>query len=154
MSLEEIWDLFEKEGKEDLAKAEQGDSYAQYLVALRYKQGMGFIKDMGQYFYWLNKSAANNQPKARRDLADCYFNGDGVAVDKGKAFILVLENAQDGCKYSQFLVGSYYYHGIGTNQNTDKAKYWLKKAALQGHEDAVALLHQIKGRPYNLYLED
>lgn len=150
-----LWASWEAEAEEEMVKAQNGDPEAQYLIALRYSQGWGIEVDMQKSIYWLHKAASQNYQKARVNLAHSYFYGEkGVAVDKGKALILKLENARDGCKFSQFEVGFSYYHGIGCEKNIEKAKYWLKQAGMQGHDEAIALLHLIKGHPYNIYLED
>jgi len=48
--------------------------------------------------------------------------------------------AEDGNANAQFELANFYLEGIGVPQDEAKAKEWLKKAAKQGHEEAIELL--------------
>lgn len=63
-----------------------------------------------------------------------YHDGDGVPLDKVKAFQLYREAAELGHAEAQYAVASYYHDGDGEiEQDHGKAREWFLKAASQGH---------------------
>ena len=69
-----------------------------------------------------------------------YFTGDGVAVDKKKAFDLCQQSAEMGFAPAQFNVAIFYYNGDGVERNHEKVFYWMEKAANQEYLQAMIQL--------------
>ena len=95
---------------------------------------------------------------AQYNLAICYQNGEGTAIDYKKAFYWfsrAAKNKNDGDSddseldreaigMAQYNVAYYYYQGIGTAVNVTKAKYWLRKSAANGCQEAKEFLRKMK----------
>ncbi|MNG37358.1 Localization factor PodJL [compost metagenome] len=61
--------------------AEQGDSYWQKLLALKYAKGEGITKDEQKAFYWFRKAAQQGESSAQWSLGEMYAEGRGVTTD-------------------------------------------------------------------------
>lgn len=72
--------------------------------------------------------------------AMAYFMGDGVAVDKAKAFELCKQAAEMGLASAQFNLAIFYYNGDGVARDTKQVFYWMEKAAKQEHLHAMIQL--------------
>ena len=96
--------------------------------------------------------------KAKYDLANCYYYGEGVEKDLAKAAELfkgvayLEEEDYDGdwvnlyfdIDLVKFILGDLYYCGKGVQQDYKEAIKWYKMVAEQGAEDAQSLLEDIK----------
>ena len=58
--------------------AEGADAGCQYQIGMMYYEGLGVAVDHKQARPWIEKAAAQDQPKAVNTLALMYFEGDGV----------------------------------------------------------------------------
>lgn len=76
----------------------------------------------------------------RNEIGKRYFMGDGVEVDKGKAFELFMKSASSGDPCAQFILGKCYEEGYGTEVKEQTAFKWYKKAAEQGIAEAQEAL--------------
>ena len=76
----------------------------------------------------------------RNEMGKRYFMGDGVEVDKGKAFELFMKSASSGDPCAQFILGKCYEEGYGTEVKEQTAFKWYKKAAEQGIAEAQEAL--------------
>jgi hypothetical protein len=61
--------------------AEQGETYAQYVLASYLEQGIGGEKDLAQAFSWFKKSADEGSFRGAAGLEKMYRNGVGVPRD-------------------------------------------------------------------------
>ena len=67
---------YRQSGPELEARARQGNSEAQYQLALRYGSGAwGVLQDKQKALYWFHQAAAGGNHLAMRALADVYENG-------------------------------------------------------------------------------
>jgi len=62
-------------------KAEQGDSSAQYNLALMYSNGKGVPKDSKEGVKWYRLAAEQGVPDAQNNLGVLYYHGAGVVQD-------------------------------------------------------------------------
>lgn len=129
--------------KELLAKAEAGDSEAQYLLAMAIFKG----KPEGDHLYpgyaveWLEKAADQNHPGALTQLGYMYVTGDFVKVDEQKFFRYTLKAAQLGDSEAQNNIGWYFYTGGDfCRRDPETAFYWTKKAGDAGNVYAFETL--------------
>ena len=78
------------------------------------------------------------------DEASSYIEKENVTEnDKKKAAGLFAKAAELGHMEAQYMFGLCYYHVIGVPQDDEKAAFWLRKAAAQGHEDAKKQLKEM-----------
>lgn len=57
--------------------------------------------------------------------------------DYRQAFIRLKPEAEKGNPEAQYAVGYMYFYGQGVIEDREKALYWIRCAAKQGHPDAV-----------------
>jgi len=75
---------------------------------------------------------------ARADVAtgiDAFLDGNRIV-----AWRELLPAATVGDPEAQFIVGTMYRHGFGTERDAEEATFWLNKAAAQGHGQAKFVL--------------
>ena len=69
--------------------AEYGDEEAQNALGLCYEEGIGVEKNYEEAYKWFSLAVKNGAgPCALHNLARCYREGKGVAIDKNKAAML------------------------------------------------------------------
>ena len=107
--------------------------------------GRGVEKDLTQAVCWFRRAAEQGEPGATACLGYLYLNGKGVEKDMDQAFSLFQQAALGGSRNAQFHLGLMYRLGWATPPDEQKALYWLRAAAEQGHPLARSLLHQ--GQP-------
>ena len=66
----------------------------------------------------------------RNEIGKRYFMGDGVEVDKEKAFEYFMKSASSGDPCAQFILGKCYEEGYGTEVKEQTSFKWYKKAAI------------------------
>ena len=97
------------------------------LVDEFFAKGLGYYwaQDIPQHyeeaFVWLSKAAEYGHPRAQAMQADMFANGLGISIDREQAFALASASAQKGDVFGKFLLGKYFYWGIGTPTNEEKA---------------------------------
>ena len=77
-------------------------------------------------------SANQGFPLAQLELADCYADGYGVAINPIEAFSWYYKAACSGNPDAQYEVAVCYEQGNGIDRNLQKAVEWYQKAAEQG----------------------
>ena len=108
--------------------AENGDAQAQYKLAQKFE-----LHDNGKYLFWLEKSAAQNNPEAMYTLASEYDNGYFEERDGKKAFEMYLkcyncaENGSFEKSNSARDIAEFYTKGRCVEQDYKKALEWYKK---------------------------
>ena len=116
--------------------AENGNSEAQYIVGLIYNKEESF----SQAAEWYRKAAMQGHAKAQFNLANKYYEGNGVRQNFKEAFKWYQKAAEQGHSQAQFNLGCMYGRGEGVKKDFAQANQWLYKAALQGNIDAQKLL--------------
>ena len=97
--------------------------------------------DNSIYSTGLIERAEKGDADAQYNLGVCYYNGYGVAQDKGEAVKWYRKAAEQGFADAQYWLGVCYYNGYGVAQDYDEAVKWIRKAAEQGHAKAINLLN-------------
>lgn len=102
----------------------------------------------------LNK-ANGGDSNAQYDLASCYWNGDGVAVNLKEAFYWYKKSAEQGNYNGENALGNCYKWGQGVDQNYSLAMDWYLKAAKRNHHYAQYSLGEMyeKGLGVKIDLE-
>ena len=157
--------------------AEQKNADAQYAIGVFYFNGNGVNKNEDEAKKWLQKAAAQGHEMAQStlkqqaqrplqpysdellkkaetgdaiaqfNLADCYFYGKGVPMDKAEGIRWLSKAADSGDALSQYNLGAAYLKGLGVEKDETKGMALIKKAADQGNDLAkklIAALSQLK----------
>ena len=129
--------------------AEQGHAKAQRNLGLCYYNGIGCEQNYDKAYLWFSKACEDKKDietysKAIHCIGAMYmagtigFGSPSVAADY---FTIA---AQNGYNLAQYALGECYEKGIGVNEvDIEKAKYWYRKAAEQGDEEAIASLARL-----------
>lgn len=96
--------------------------------------GDGVKQDDSVAFEWYLKAAEGGHVAAMRNLAGMYGSGRGTDEDQEQAARWFKAAAEGGDAQGQYAYGNWYVQDQG-----EKVE-WLRKAALQGHKEAIALL--------------
>lgn len=75
--------------------AENGHSEAQFLLAERYRMGLGMERDFAKAAKWYQKAAEQGNVAACIALGTCYFKGEGVNQDYEKALYFYSVSSSD-----------------------------------------------------------
>lgn len=100
----------------------------------QYKIGKKFY-NRGNYaeaVKWYRKAANKGDNKARNDLGNCYYGGEGVEKDELEAVRWFWDAAVQGDAEAQNSLGDCYYSGKGVEQDYEEAVKWYQKAGIQG----------------------
>ena len=126
-----------------------GSPIGLYLVAHCYQHGIAVEENTAlsdslytKAFEQLIRLAPREDMYVLNFVGSAYYWGDGVAVDRKKAFEYYLISAQKGNPETQYKVGNCYETGQGTTRDMDKAIEWYIKSALQGYPDAIAAIEK------------
>lgn len=113
------------------AKAQGGDSQAQYELSRRYAGQSGDTLDLKQAFFYTQQAAAHGHPAAQVDLAFAYYNGSSqVAKDLAVSFQWFKKAADGGAVIAQCMLGDFYKHGLGgVPQDSVAAFKWYLRTA-------------------------
>ncbi len=88
----------------------------------------------------LQQAANAGHTGAQLRLAMYTLLGEGINDDKEVGVSLVKQAAEKGDVRAERLLSHLYYQGIGVPMNALQGKYWLEKAASNGHPEASALI--------------
>lgn len=114
--------------------AQTGHADAQRIVGVYHEEGKGGAdKDMLKAFGWYEKSAAQGNDRAMRNLARLYSDGRGVKADPKKAYELLSEAAVKGNKDALRNLGYIHYYGVGVRRDPKRAAELFAEAG----EDAA-----------------
>lgn len=117
--------------------AEAGRAFSQNNLGSFYYDGIGGLpKDWEKAFYWHKKAAEQMEPTGLYNLALYYYAGEYVQTDNKIALDLFIKSAELGVDDAAYKAGLLYENGQGTRKNMRKARYWMEKAAENGHEGA------------------
>jgi TPR repeat protein len=126
------------------ARAEQGDTKAQFDLASMYYYGKGVPQDYGEAARWYRRGAEQRNVKAEDGLGYMYFQGLAVPQDYTEAANWYRKAADQGYAKAQYDLGNMYYQGNGLAQDYAAAVGWFRKAADQGDawaEDALGFMN-------------
>ena len=155
--------------------AGNGDVEAQYKLAMIYLKGENTRIDYSQARQWLDKAANKGHTEAEVNLGNLYFSGKGVSQDLDEACEWYLRAAQKGSVEAQYRLGELFsyanenYEAIncdrddeyeddevdyGEMEREEKADYWYRKAALNGHIKSQLALGKLYNKGYVSYETD
>ena len=112
-------------------RAQRGDAQAQYELAEILIESND-EEDKRKAVEWYRKAAEQGIAVAQFNLAVCYGDGEGTAVNKPEAFHWYKAAAEQGIAVAQYNLAVCYDNGKGTEVNKTEAFRWCKAAAEQG----------------------
>lgn len=86
---------------------------------------------------YLTAATEQDHPEAQLFLGNCYFDGDGVSVDRREALSLFLKAASHGHAPAQDRVAALYQRGDFVPADKVEALAWARLASLSGLASAV-----------------
>lgn len=135
-------------------EANSGDPFAQHELGIRLLLGRGFEADTSQAIYWISKSADQNIPAAKFNLAIMYYNGIGVEWNPFSAYKNFKFAAESGMKESQYAYGIYFTDNFVVNKDMSKAIAWIKESAEQDYKPAKETLDRLREDGVDLSLSE
>ncbi|MQN16127.1 sel1 repeat family protein [Prevotella copri] len=94
------------------------------------------MEDHAVAFQWYMKAAELGYIYACYNVAECYYQGDGVEKDDSWAAFWYEMAAQQRDAQAQFSTGWFYMTGTGVKQDKRKGLKWIHRATAQGFEHA------------------
>lgn len=83
----------------------------------------------------LQRSAEAGDPKAQFDLADAYFEGNGIPKDLAKGIDWLRKSASQGYAGAEVTLGFLYQNGVQVPKDPHEAAKWYRRAAKQSDKD-------------------
>lgn len=113
-----IW--FENSAKSGYALAQNQMGYI-YLNGISTKE-LTIKPDTLKSVSWYKRAAKNKVTEASATLGRLYVNGKGIEKDPERGFQLLNESADSGHLNSKLYLGYCYLYGLGTPQDTQRAR--------------------------------
>jgi TPR repeat protein len=120
-----------------LKAAKEGDSTAQYNVAMMYQKGTGVAQNPKERAKWTRKAAEQGLAQAQFDLGVIYFQGDGVAINNSESSKWFLKAAEQDYSDAQYVIGVAYYLGEGIPKDYIRSYIWLTISSEKGYLEAT-----------------
>jgi len=120
-----------------LDKAQSGDEYAAYTLAVFYREGCGVEPNMEEARRWYEAAADKDYTPAQTSLGLLRAHGIGGKQDYAAAFKLLSRAAEKGDAVAQANTGIMLLNGNGTTADPVASAHWLRKAAEQGDAEAM-----------------
>jgi TPR repeat protein len=118
---------------------DQGYSRAQVSLGDYHRENGDYQSSINLY----KLAAINNDPRGQFNLALTYRTGQGCSPNTDGCFKWMLL-AAEVMPEAQYIIAVGYMEGVGITKDHEKAKYWLKRAALSGHPGACSTLEILK----------
>ncbi|MCR4561753.1 MAG: sel1 repeat family protein [Bacilli bacterium] len=109
-----------------LLKKHEDNSLACLLLGFIYKNGYGIEKENEVAANYFRKCAEMNNPEGKTQLGRCYLFGQGVEINREKAYRLFLEASNDDYANANFYLGFMYHGGYYVKKDLDKAKEYYE----------------------------
>ena len=122
--------------------ANQGDTHAQYLTGLLYRDGGLLVPDAEQARHWLELSA-QELPDAQYALGKLYLSDDPDIHDPAKGLYWLQQATDSGHEYAAYCLGKKYLSGENIFKDSAKAVVYLRQAAEHANPYAQYLLGKL-----------
>lgn len=120
--------------------AENGVAESMYTLGYLYGNGRAVDKDEEKSAYWYLQSALHGDLFAINKMGHQAFERN----EDEQAFDWYMKAAEKNDIQGEYNVGFCYESGIGVEVNIKKACYWYKRAAIQGDEQSLIRLKELK----------
>ena len=122
--------------------ANQGDTHAQYLMGLLYRDGGLLVPDTEQAKRWLELSA-QELPDAQYALGKLYLSDDPDMHDSAKGLCWLQKAANSGHEYAAYRLGKEYLTRENIPKDAAQAAAYLQQAAERANPYAQYLLGKL-----------
>ena len=109
----------------------------QFIVACRYRDGLGVAKDLKQAVNWFQKAAKLGHAAAQYNLGLSYRDGNGINKDDQQAANWLRKAALQGQATAQSALSVMYAKGQGVAADDELAYFWCLLSAAQGNQVAL-----------------
>ena len=116
--------------------AVNGNSKAQFAIAIRYMEGQGVSQNYNNAAKWFKKAAAQSFAPAQYYLGALYERGRGIKKDIGSAKTWYKRSAEQGNIKAMHNLGVLYMYSVDTTPDYYRAVKWFKRAASYGLADS------------------
>ena len=114
--------------------AQNGNSDAQYRLAVMYQNGLGQVRNEVSAYRWMKCAADQDHSLALHALGYMYLDGDCAKQDDQKAVACFEKAVNLGLEGSMLALAQMYHQGRGVVQNTAKAKLLYDRAGFDPAE--------------------
>ncbi|WP_461206644.1 tetratricopeptide repeat protein [Clostridium sp. DL1XJH146] len=118
--------------------ADNGNGNAMIVLGDYYNSSI--LKNKSKAFKFYKKAAELGFPRAQKELANCYRDGNGTKIDYKKAVEWYRKSAEQGYAPAMTNLGWAYSVGKGVNSDDNKAIGWYRKGAEAGSEVSQCVL--------------
>ncbi len=122
-----------REWLERVLEKEPEDVYAARQLGIAYRDGLGVEQNMtraqelfGSVIGKLSRLAEDQKAGSQDDLADCYYRGLGVAVDRNKARELYEKAAAGKIEHAMNALRRFYRYGVAGEPDLSKSDEWAR----------------------------
>ncbi len=119
------------------AKAEQGDTNAEFTLGSLYDAGLNVKKDQKEAIRWLMRAAEKGHSEAQNSLGSMYQAGDGVARDYAEAIRWYTLAANQNNNTALMNLGYMYDEGLSVPEDNRRAIELYTQAAEHGKIGAM-----------------
>ena len=124
--------------------AEEGRARAQFLLALKYQEGVGVERDLTSARAWFARAAVQRHPQAQFKLGVMLELGEGGAADPETAAVWYTAAARNGFAPAQYNIGVAYLNASGVDHDPVSALAWLSIAWRAGMADSAKLIERLR----------
>ncbi len=120
--------------------AKEGKTEFQYKLAMCYKDGEGYSRNVKSAIEWFSKAAEKGHTLSQSALGNIYLNGLGIDINYQEAVKWYSLAAKGGDASAQYNLGNCYFNGLGVKQNYQSAFSYYNSAAIQGYDKAEEVM--------------
>ena len=131
--------------------AKDGYAHAQNNLGVCCEKGLGVPKDEAAAATWYGLAARGGYDVAWLNLGDCYRYGRGIEKNEQEAFACYLTAAKNGLARAQYVVAGCYFDAELVDRDIQQAMEWYHKASVQGYNDAINKINEIRANMTELY---
>ena len=125
--------------------ANAGHAGALCALGLCYDSGTGTSPDMKKAVLYYEEASSRGYASAQLNLGICYYNGEGVPQNRQVAIECYEKAAEAGHATALFNLGVCYCSGeVGGVKNEEMGLRYIRRAALQGYEQALKFLEKYR----------
>ncbi|ARO86954.1 sel1 repeat family protein [Nitrosospira lacus] len=124
--------------------AEEGNSEAQYKLAVMLEQGHGISQDFQSAFDWYSKAAKQGHAGAKNNIGIMYEKGLGMPKNPKEAFTWYRMASWDGLGLGHYNLGNAYFKGTGVMKDVRSAFVYFRMAESLGVSEATEKLKEVE----------
>ena len=119
------------------AKANQGDTNAQFQLGVAYDQGRNIGKNQIEAAAWYRKAAEHGHAAAQNSIGSMHQYGEGAPQDNAEAVKWYQKAADQGYGEAYTNLGYMYDGGLGVKQDKQKAVTLYQTGAEKGSNNSM-----------------